>query len=435
MDKGENQEHNYPVDANSYTIIEVIGRGTNTIIYRAFCDPMNTNVVIKSIKFDKSNNSLTLSHLDSTIPAPPVLNHPNILNSHCTFLAAENLVWVVMPLMSVGSLQSIMSCSFPTGLPEEYIAIFLKPIFNLLSYLQQMESPDIELKAGNILLDHDGTFKFSDFGLWLSSQQLMRNVTAKSYWVAPELIESSDAYSVKSNIWSFGILALELAHGKPPLYDFPLSKSMIKKMKQRFSFWKFDENSTEKTFSETFKNLVKSCLKRNPAKRPTLNMLQNHPFFEKCKSTYYLVDKILKDLPPIVNRFELYTEIRGEEKDDDDEEVNVVSGWKLNADILKLFPFCSNEIQVEEEDEDEYCDYAKLEAVNAELHKVIKQLDVVCWTSSRTDYLETLFTVKTRLQEQLNRITSLFNSRGGVLFEVPFYNPPRAEQNGKEDNA
>ncbi|XP_047335836.1 serine/threonine-protein kinase BLUS1-like [Impatiens glandulifera] len=331
MDIDEDQEPEYPLDSKSYIISEEIGRGTSTIVYRAFCEPMNTYVAIKSINLDKS-----LTDFDS-IMCTPTLNHPNILNSHCTFIAADNKIWVVMPLMSAGSLQSLMSRSFPTGLPESHIYIFLKQTLNLLSYLHSMEILNMELKAGNILVDLNGTFKFSDFGLWCSSRRKMKNINGNPYWIAPELIESNDGYSMKSDIWSFGILALELAHGKAPLSDIPMSKSMNKKINQRFSCSNYKENDHDITFSKKFKSLVKKCLKLNPEKRPTLKMLRKHRFFKRYKSTNYQVDKM----------FELSTKITyGEEEDDEEEEEkwDVVHGWNLNVDIMKLFPFYSDKI-------------------------------------------------------------------------------------------
>ncbi|CAA0807160.1 Serine/threonine-protein kinase BLUS1 [Striga hermonthica] len=110
------KQETYPLDPNSYKILDEIGRGTSATVYKAICIPMNSSTVaIKAIDLEKSRADL--ENVRREAKTLSLLNHPNILRAHCSFAAGTSL-WVVMPFMSCGSLQSIMSSSFPTGLPE-----------------------------------------------------------------------------------------------------------------------------------------------------------------------------------------------------------------------------------------------------------------------------------------------------------------------------
>ncbi|KAE8076149.1 hypothetical protein FH972_014814 [Carpinus fangiana] len=244
----------YPLDLESYEILDKVGVDASAVVYKAVCVPMNSTVVaIKAINLDQAwwwqSKPPPLSH-DS---------HPNVLNALCSFTADQRF-WVVMPFMSAGSLQSIISSSFPDGLSEPCIAIILKETLTALSYLHSQEHIHRDIKAGNILIDSNGsvTVKLSYFGLSASIWQALRSTrqgwspslaSDAPYWQAPEVIQSQQGYTVKADIWSFGITALELAHGRPPL------------------------SSKHKNFSKAFKDMVASCLHQDPSKRPSAETL------------------------------------------------------------------------------------------------------------------------------------------------------------------
>ncbi|KAL0322480.1 UNVERIFIED_CONTAM: Serine/threonine-protein kinase BLUS1 [Sesamum angustifolium] len=226
----------YPLDANCYKILDEIGRGVSAIVYKAICIPMDSSVVaIKAIDLEKSRADFDSVRREAKTMT--LLRHPNILRAHCSFTVDRRL-WVVMPFMSGGSLQSIIASSFPDGLPEPCIATVLKEILSALSYLHGQGHLHRDIKAGNILVDSNGSVKLADFGVSASiyesnlthglgrssssSSLRLTDFTGTPYWMAPEVIHSHTGYGFKADIWSFGITALELAHGRPPLSDLPL---------------------------------------------------------------------------------------------------------------------------------------------------------------------------------------------------------------------
>ncbi|KAF3456847.1 hypothetical protein FNV43_RR01501 [Rhamnella rubrinervis] len=372
MAAGQEQEHEprklqYPLDSTSYRIISEIGVGVSAVVYKAICTTMNSSVVaIKAIDLDQSRADF--DNVRREAKTMSLLSHPNILNAHCSFTVDRRL-WVVMPFMSAGSLQSIITSSFPDGLSESCIAIVLKEILNALSYLHGQGHLHRDIKAGNILIDSNGSVKLADFGVsasiyesnsvrgWYSSSSsfsssslMLTDVAGTPYWMAPEVIHSHNGYSFKADIWSFGITALELAHGRPPLSNLPLSKSLLLKITKRFRFSDYDKNKKEKQkkFSKSFKDMVASCLDQDPSKRPTAEKLLKHSFFKNCKGTDFLVKNVLQGLPSVEERFKAskilnsITTKNDEEDDDGDDELKVkhrrISGWNFNEDGFQLDP-------------------------------------------------------------------------------------------------
>lgn len=140
----------YPLDSNSYKILHEIGAGVSAVVYKAICLPKNSTIVaIKSIDLDNKSRSVDFDNVRRETKIMSLLSHPNILNAHCSFMVDRRL-WVVMPFMSAGSLQSIIASSFPNGLSEPSIAVVLKEILNALSYLHDQGQLHRDIKAGNV---------------------------------------------------------------------------------------------------------------------------------------------------------------------------------------------------------------------------------------------------------------------------------------------
>ncbi|KAL0433440.1 UNVERIFIED_CONTAM: Serine/threonine-protein kinase BLUS1 [Sesamum latifolium] len=356
----------YPLDANCYKILDEIGRGVSAIVYKAICIPMDSSVVaIKAIDLEKSRADFDSVRREAKTMT--LLRHPNILRAHCSFTVDRRL-WVVMPFMSGGSLQSIITSSFPDGLPEPCIATVLKEILSALSYLHGQGHLHRDIKAGNILVDSNGSVKLADFGVSASiyesnltfglgrssssSSLRLTDFTGTPYWMAPEVIHSHTGYGFKADIWSFGITALELAHGRPPLSDLPPSKSLIMKITKRFRFsdhYEKTKDSKKKRFSKSFKDMVGLCLDQDPSKRPSAEKLLKHPFFRNCKGPDFLVKNVLQGLPAVEQRFKgakIHSKNDEDDEDGDDDDPssgeNVkqrrISGWNFNEEGFELDP-------------------------------------------------------------------------------------------------
>ncbi|TKY48265.1 Serine/threonine-protein kinase BLUS1 [Spatholobus suberectus] len=411
----------YPLDSCSYKLLNEIGAGVSAVVYKALCIPMNSAAVaIKSIDLDRSRPDLDDVRREAKTLS--LLSHPNILRAHCSFTVDRRL-WVVMPFMAAGSLQSIISHSFPNGLSEPCIAVVLKDTLGALSYLHGQGHLHRDVKAGNILVDSDGHVKLADFGVSASiyestcSSLKFTDVAGTPYWMAPEVIHSHNGYSFKADIWSFGITALELAHGRPPLSHLPPCKSMMLKITKRFRFSDFDKyrKGNGKKFSKAFKDMVASCLDQDPSKRPTADKLLKHAFFKNCKGSDFLVKNVLHGLPSVEKRYKesKVSHVHGDDDDDDDADDPAmhgkqrrISGWNFNQDGLELDPVFPND------------DAAAVKEVRFGGETVIQQMGEekagpVVNIPNREGMLATLNVLKGSLEQELWQVKFLVNTIQG----------------------
>ncbi len=169
-----------------------------------------------------------------------MLHHPNILSYKTAFISNKDL-WIVTELMEGGSVDNIMQHAYPKGLKDQsLIATILKEALQGLKYLHQNNQIHRDIKAGNILIGSDGSVKISDFGVAAKLKEGKKRNTfiGSPCWMAPEVLEQNqkNGYDSKVDIWSLGITALEMAHGKPPNSELTTMKVQIRKSFLRIIF-------------------------------------------------------------------------------------------------------------------------------------------------------------------------------------------------------
>jgi serine/threonine protein kinase len=198
-----------------------------------------------------------------------------------------------------------MRTGFPEGLDEAAIAIILKQALQGMEYLHKNGLIHRDIKAGNLLMDEDGTVKLADFGVSSSLYEsgIRNGAVRKTFvgtpcWIAPEVVQQT-GHDQKADIWSFGITALELAHGRAPFSKLPPMKVLLMTLQNEPPT--LDRTTSKKKFSKQFKEMIDSCLQKDPLKRSSAEKLLNHPFFKNAKKKVFLLD-LLKDLPPVTER-------------------------------------------------------------------------------------------------------------------------------------
>ena len=147
-------EEKYPSNSYSYKILEQVGVGANSIVYKAICLVKNsTEVAIKTIVDDRSREDVINKFKSITIP--------NIVKVYCSFMVDGSL-WLIMPFFSADSLESIVTSSFQNGLFEPCISFILKDVLKALSHLHD-DRKEIhgDIKGSNTLMDCNGSVRLA----------------------------------------------------------------------------------------------------------------------------------------------------------------------------------------------------------------------------------------------------------------------------------
>ncbi|KAK7381403.1 hypothetical protein VNO78_34066 [Psophocarpus tetragonolobus] len=340
-------EKRFPLSAEDYKLYEEVGEGVSASVYRALCVPLNEIVAIKVLDLEKCNNDL--DGIRREVQTMSLIDHPNVLRAHCSFTTGHNL-WVVMPYMAGGSCLHIMKSSYPEGFEEPVIATLLNEVLKALVYLHAHGHIHRDVKAGNILLDSNGAVKLADFGVSAcmfdtGDRQRSRNTfVGTPCWMAPEVMQQLHGYDFKADIWSFGITALELAHGHAPFSKYPPMKVLLMTLQNAPPGLDYER---DKRFSKAFKELVATCLVKDPKKRPSSEKLLKHHFFKQARACKYLARTILDGLAPLGDRFRT---LKAKEADllvqnkalyEDKEQLSQkeyirgISAWNFNLEDLK----------------------------------------------------------------------------------------------------
>ncbi|KAI3684374.1 hypothetical protein L6452_33597 [Arctium lappa] len=298
------EKKKYPVGAEHYVLYEEIGQGVSASVFRAMCIPNNEIVAIKVLDFERSNSDL--NNISREAQTMILVDHPNVLKSHCSFVNDHNL-WVVMPFMPGGSCLHILKSAHPEGFEEVVIATILREVLKALEYLHHHGLIHRDVKAGNILICERGSIKLGDLGVSAclfdsGDRQRTRNTfVGTPCWMAPEVMEQLHGYDFKADIWSFGITALELAHGHAPFSKYPPMKVLLMTLQNAPPGLDYER---DKKFSKSFKQMIASCLVKDPSKRPSAKKLLKHSFFKQAKSNEFIARKLLEGLPALGDRLQ-----------------------------------------------------------------------------------------------------------------------------------
>ncbi|GMN41611.1 hypothetical protein TIFTF001_010830 [Ficus carica] len=337
----------FPVKPEDYRLYEEVGKGVSATVHRALCIPLDEIVAIKIFDLEKCNSDLEVIRRE--VQTMSLLDHPNLLKAHCSFTAGTSL-WIVTPYMACGSCVHIMKFVHPNGFEQPIIATLLLGVLKALVYLHSHGLIHRDVKAGNILVDSKGSVKLADFGVSASlfdngDRRHARNTfVGTPCWMAPEVMQQLHGYDFKADIWSFGITALELAHGHAPFSNYPPMKVLLMTLQNGPPGLDYER---DKKFSKSFKEIVAACLVKDPKKRPTAEKLLKHRFFKHARPKDYVVQTILAGLPPLGDRFRMLKEKEADllaqnkamfgdkEQLSQQEYIRGISAWNFDLEDLK----------------------------------------------------------------------------------------------------
>ncbi|KAI9497653.1 kinase-like domain-containing protein [Zychaea mexicana] len=287
---------------DDFVIKGAIGYGSSAVVYSAIYTPLNHRVALKMIDLDMfERNQIDELRRETTLMA--LSKHPNVLRVLGSFVHGSKL-YIVTPYLAGGSCLDIMKTNFREGLDELSIATILKQALEALAYLHKNGHIHRDVKAGNLLMDEDGTVLLADFGVSSSLMDTGDRGVRKTFvgtpcWMAPEVMEQA-GYDYKADIWSFGITAIELATGHAPFAKLPPLKVLMMTLSSDPPT--LVRETTKHKYSRVFKDMIDLCLNKDPSKRPTAEKLLQHQFFKQAKRRDYLVKTLLTDLPALEQR-------------------------------------------------------------------------------------------------------------------------------------
>ncbi|KAH6594278.1 hypothetical protein BASA50_006749 [Batrachochytrium salamandrivorans] len=251
-----------------YVKIKKIGQGASGSVFIARNNVTNQKIAIKQIELaHQPRKELIVNEILIMRES----QHPNIVNYLDSFLVRGDL-WVVMELMEGGPLTDIIDNN---KMLEPQISTVCFETLKGLDHLHKRNIIHRDIKSDNVLLDSQGHVKITDFGYCakLTSDRSKRaTMVGTPYWMAPEVVKQKE-YGNKVDVWSLGIMAIEMIEGEPPYLEEEPLKALYLIATNGTPTLKEPEKITS-----SFKNFLGKCLEVDVNKRATTDELLEHSF-------------------------------------------------------------------------------------------------------------------------------------------------------------
>ncbi|EFC41583.1 protein kinase [Naegleria gruberi] len=265
----------------------MIGAGANGKVYLGINSETGQMMAIKEIEIKGKTNREEVKKIMEEVELMSQFDHPHIVRYLGSFVANNHLN-IFLDYIPGGSMETLL---LEFSLPENLIRKYSKQILEGLSYLHENGIVHCDIKSGNILVDERSNVYLTDFGCSkkLSSLALGDETTqtinsniirGTPNYIAPEVIRDR-SYTQAADIWSFGCTICEMFSQNPP-WSHVLSKfeQPVHPIQLMHYIMTTEDDSVEipSNSSQVAKDFIRSCLQRDPSKRPTAKQLLQHPF-------------------------------------------------------------------------------------------------------------------------------------------------------------
>uniref|UniRef100_A0A7M4F749 non-specific serine/threonine protein kinase n=1 Tax=Crocodylus porosus TaxID=8502 RepID=A0A7M4F749_CROPO len=270
-----------PDPAGIFELVEVVGNGTYGQVYKGRHVKTGQLAAIKVMDVTEDEEEEIKLEINML---KKYSHHRNIATYYGAFIKKsppghDDQLWLVMEFCGAGSITDLVKNTKGNTLKEDWIAYISREILRGLAHLHAHHVIHRDIKGQNVLLTENAEVKLVDFGV---SAQLDRTVGRRNtfigtpYWMAPEVIacdENPDAtYDYRSDLWSCGITAIEMAEGAPPLCDMHPMRALFLIPRNP------PPRLKSKKWSKKFFSFIEGCLVKNYMQRPSTEQLLKHPF-------------------------------------------------------------------------------------------------------------------------------------------------------------